>query len=143
MDANGAVKIPLCTEPEFAGRRSAVEVGEASAGAGGGASGDAEGASYGQYVYASFPVDVIVHFSTRPSAFRFSCLPASRVECLLQLPSLQIVFSSKRASDESVPLLSCTVLVILLGSSSDGCQLLFMKKNTLKALYFVTLAITK
>lgn len=62
-----------------------------------------EGASYGQYVYASFPVDVIVHFHMQPSTFRFSCLPASRVECLLQLPSLQIVFSSKRASDESVP----------------------------------------
>lgn len=55
---------------------------------------------YAPYVYASFPVDVIVHFHMQPSAFRFSCLPASRVECLLQLPSLQIVFSSKRATDE-------------------------------------------
>jgi hypothetical protein len=57
------------------------------------------GGSYGQYVYASFPVDVIVHFHMQPSTFRFSCLPASRVECLLQLPSLQIVFSSKRAEE--------------------------------------------
>lgn len=62
--------------------------------------GDAAGAAYGQYVYASFPVDVIVHFHMQPSTFRFSCLPASRVECLLQLPTLQIVFSSKRATDE-------------------------------------------
>lgn len=68
---------------------------------GGGAEGEGE-ASYGQYVYASFPVDVIVHFHMQPSTFRFSCLPASRVECLLQLPSLQIVFSSKRATDEEM-----------------------------------------
>uniref|UniRef100_A0A1B0D1P6 Fragile site-associated protein C-terminal domain-containing protein n=1 Tax=Phlebotomus papatasi TaxID=29031 RepID=A0A1B0D1P6_PHLPP len=46
--------------------------------------------------YASFPVDVIVYFHMQPSTFRFSCLPVSRVECMLQLPSLDIVFSSKR-----------------------------------------------
>lgn len=57
-------------------------------------------ASYGQYVYASFPVDVIVYFHMQPSTFRFSCLPVSRVECMLQLPSLGIVFSSKRTQDE-------------------------------------------
>ncbi|GAB0095271.1 Protein KIAA1109 [Sergentomyia squamirostris] len=51
----------------------------------------------GNYVaYASFPVDVIVYFHMQPSTFRFSCLPVSRVECMLQLPSLDIVFSSKR-----------------------------------------------
>lgn len=55
------------------------------------------------YVYASsFPVDVIVYFHMQPSTFRFSCLPVSRVECMLQLPSLDIVFSSKRA-DEPMP----------------------------------------
>ncbi|XP_075226335.1 transmembrane protein KIAA1109 homolog tweek [Lycorma delicatula] len=54
----------------------------------------------GQYVYASFPVDVIVYFHMQPSTFRFSCLPVSRVECMLQLPSLDIVFSSKRAESE-------------------------------------------
>lgn len=52
------------------------------------------------YVYASsFPVDVIVYFHMQPSTFRFSCLPVSRVECMLQLPSLDIVFSSKRADE--------------------------------------------
>lgn len=56
--------------------------------------------NYGNYVYASFPVDVIVYFHMQPSTFRFSCLPVSRVECMLQLPSLDIVFSSKRAEDE-------------------------------------------
>ncbi|XP_053959946.1 bridge-like lipid transfer protein family member 1 isoform X4 [Anastrepha ludens] len=50
--------------------------------------------------YASFPVDVIVYFHMQPSTFRFSCLPVSRVECMLQLPSLDIVFSSKRSGDE-------------------------------------------
>lgn len=54
----------------------------------------------GNYVYASFPVDVMVYFHMEPSTFRFSCLPASRVECMLQLPSLDIVFSSKRAEEE-------------------------------------------
>lgn len=51
-------------------------------------------------VYASFPVDVIVYFHMKPSTFRFSCLPVSRVECMLQLPSLDIIFSSKRQEDE-------------------------------------------
>lgn len=56
--------------------------------------------SMNQYAYASFPVDVIVFFHMQPSTFRFSCLPVSRVECMLQLPSLDIVFSSKRADTE-------------------------------------------
>ncbi|KAI5697634.1 hypothetical protein M8J75_013435 [Diaphorina citri] len=42
----------------------------------------------GQYVYASFPVDVIVYFHMQPSTFRFSCLP---------------VFSSKRAEGNTCP----------------------------------------
>lgn len=53
--------------------------------------------------YASFPVDVIVYFHMQPSTFRFSCLPVSRVECMLQLPSLDIVFSSKRQEDDRLP----------------------------------------
>ncbi|XP_051162533.1 transmembrane protein KIAA1109 homolog isoform X5 [Leptopilina boulardi] len=57
-------------------------------------------AASGNYVYSSFPVDVIVYFHMQPSTFRFSCLPVSRVECMLQLPSLDIVFSSKRAEEE-------------------------------------------
>ncbi|KAA0194072.1 hypothetical protein HAZT_HAZT004793 [Hyalella azteca] len=50
--------------------------------------------------YSSFPVDVIVYFHMHPCTIRFSCQPVSRVECLLQLPSLDLVFSSKRANDE-------------------------------------------
>ena len=33
--------------------------------------------------------------------FRFSCQPVSRVECILQLPSLNLIFSSKRAEDRA------------------------------------------
>lgn len=42
--------------------------------------------NYNYVAYASFPVDVIVYFHMQPSTFRFSCLPVSRVECMLQLP---------------------------------------------------------
>ncbi|XP_031778306.1 transmembrane protein KIAA1109 isoform X10 [Nasonia vitripennis] len=59
------------------------------------------------YVYASFPVDVIVYFHMQPSTFRFSCLPVSRVECMLQLPSLDIIFSSKRAEEELMEFGEC------------------------------------
>jgi Fragile site-associated protein C-terminus len=48
----------------------------------------------------SFPVDVVVYCHVQPSTFRFSCLPESRVECLLRLPSLHLVFSSKRSEDQ-------------------------------------------
>lgn len=50
--------------------------------------------------YASFPVDVIVYFHVQPTVVRFTCLPVSRVECLLQLPSIDLVFSSKRFQDD-------------------------------------------
>ena len=50
----------------------------------------------------SFPVDVIVYFHMQPCTIRFSCQPVSRVECLLKLPSLNLVFSSKRASDDII-----------------------------------------
>ena len=50
--------------------------------------------------YASFPVDVIVYFHVQPTVVRFCCLPVSRVECLLHLPSIDLVFSSKRSEDE-------------------------------------------
>lgn len=60
---------------------------------------DEEDAAASTY-YASFPVDVIVYFHMQPSTFRFSCQPVSRVECMLRLPALDIVFSSKRAEEE-------------------------------------------
>ncbi|CAG9097779.1 unnamed protein product [Plutella xylostella] len=67
--------------------------------------------------YCLTPVDVMVHFHMQPSTFRFSCLPASRVECLLQLPSLQIVASSKRATDQDVT----EPAIAMGGLSVTGC----------------------
>ena len=57
--------------------------------------------SSGPASYASFPVDVVVSILVQPSIIRFTCLPVSRVECLLRLPSLDVVFSSKRADVEN------------------------------------------
>lgn len=57
----------------------------------------------GQYaVYGSFPVDVVVYLHVQPSVLRFSCLPVSRVECLLQLPSVELTFSSKKSEDDGL-----------------------------------------
>jgi hypothetical protein len=42
----------------------------------------------------SFPVEVIVYFHMQSSTFRFSCIPMSRVECMLRLPSLDMVCMS-------------------------------------------------
>ncbi|KAH9506664.1 hypothetical protein DERF_011385 [Dermatophagoides farinae] len=51
-----------------------------------------------QYVYySSFPVDVIVFFHFQPTIIRLGCLPISRVECLLHLPSIDFVMSSNRS----------------------------------------------
>ncbi|KAG8511214.1 Transmembrane protein, partial [Galemys pyrenaicus] len=50
--------------------------------------------------YASFPVDVVVYVRVQPSQIKFSCLPVSRVECMLKLPSLDLVFSSNRGELE-------------------------------------------
>ncbi|KAG7510686.1 hypothetical protein JOB18_028724 [Solea senegalensis] len=54
--------------------------------------------------YSSFPVDVVVYVRVQPSQIRFSCLPMSRVECMLKLPSLDLVFSSNRGELETPPL---------------------------------------
>ena len=55
----------------------------------------------GSYAYVSIPVDVVVYIKVKPSLIRFSCVPVSRVECLLRLPSLDLVFSTKRADIET------------------------------------------
>lgn len=39
---------------------------------------------------------------TQPSQIKFSCLPVSRVECMLKLPSLDLVFSSNRGELETL-----------------------------------------
>lgn len=60
--------------------------------------GDSPGAQY--VYYASFPVDVMVFFHFQPTIIRLGCLPVSRVECLLHLPSIDLVMSSKRSEFE-------------------------------------------
>ncbi|XP_018416620.1 PREDICTED: uncharacterized protein KIAA1109 homolog, partial [Nanorana parkeri] len=54
--------------------------------------------------YSSFPVDVVVYVRVQPSQIKFSCLPVSRVECMLKLPSLDLVFSSNRSDLETLGL---------------------------------------
>nr|XP_033794435.1 transmembrane protein KIAA1109 homolog isoform X3 [Geotrypetes seraphini] len=51
--------------------------------------------------YSSFPVDVVVYVRVQPSQIKFNCLPVSRVECMLKLPSLDLVFSSNRSELET------------------------------------------
>ena len=48
-----------------------------------------------------FPVDVVVFVSMFPSSVRFTCLPHSTMECLLKLPTLEMIFSTNRL-DENV-----------------------------------------
>ena len=43
-----------------------------------------------------FPVDVVVFVSMLPSSVRFTCLPHSTMECLLKLPTLEMIFSTNR-----------------------------------------------
>lgn len=50
--------------------------------------------------YTTFPVDVIVYFLVQPSVIHLTCLPASRVECLLQLPCTELSFSSTEFVDD-------------------------------------------
>ena len=53
-----------------------------------------------QETTAYFPVDVVVFVSMFPSSVRFTCLPHSTMECLLKLPTLEMIFSTNRL-DES------------------------------------------
>ncbi|XP_048589365.1 transmembrane protein KIAA1109 homolog isoform X3 [Nematostella vectensis] len=50
--------------------------------------------------YSSFPVDVVVVVRVQPSDIRFSCQPVSKVECMLRLPALDVVFSSKSSPNK-------------------------------------------
>jgi hypothetical protein len=47
---------------------------------------------------AYFPVDVIVIVSMLPSSLHFTCQPTSSMNCLLKLPSIDLVFSTKSLS---------------------------------------------
>jgi hypothetical protein len=49
-----------------------------------------------------FPVDVIVIISMLPSSIRFTCAPQSTMECLLKLPTIELVFSTKSLSSGQI-----------------------------------------
>ena len=71
---------------------------------------------------SSFPVDIVVVARVQPSSIRISCLPTSRVECLMNIPSLDISFSSKPSPNKTIN--KSSVLEDLIGSqraqSSDS-----------------------
>ena len=46
----------------------------------------------------SFPIDVVVSLFIQPSVLLFTCLPTHPMECELRLPTVDVVFSSKRAA---------------------------------------------
>lgn len=48
-----------------------------------------------------FPVDVVVFVSMKPSAIRFTCVPQSTMECLLKLPSVEMVVSTSRVDSQT------------------------------------------
>ena len=73
------------------------------------------------YAYASFPVDVVVYIRIQPSFIRFTCLPVSRVECLLRLPSVDVVFSSTKADLDS----SASDTVVVVGKGGGTCSCLW------------------
>ena len=51
----------------------------------------------------SFPIDVVVSLFIQPSVLLFTCLPTHPMECELRLPTVDVVFSSKRALPGNVP----------------------------------------
>ncbi|MEE6461639.1 hypothetical protein FKM82_001355 [Ascaphus truei] len=55
-------------------------------------------------IEAASPAGPRVTFNIQdsPSQIKFSCLPVSRVECMLKLPSLDLVFSSNRSELETL-----------------------------------------
>jgi hypothetical protein len=52
---------------------------------------------------ASFPIDVVVSLFIQPSVLLFTCLPTHPMECELRLPTVDVVFSSKRALPDNLP----------------------------------------
>ena len=47
----------------------------------------------------SMPIDIVVYVCVQPSRVRFTCLPVSRVQCLIKIPSFDFVFSTQKKSD--------------------------------------------
>ncbi|KAK4473737.1 hypothetical protein MN116_003079, partial [Schistosoma mekongi] len=68
-----------------------------------------------EILFEKFPVHAIVHLHVQPFTIRFLCLPTSRMQCLMVLPFLDAVFSTKRddldtvvnRAENNVPRKSC------------------------------------
>uniref|UniRef100_A0A915K7L7 Fragile site-associated protein C-terminal domain-containing protein n=1 Tax=Romanomermis culicivorax TaxID=13658 RepID=A0A915K7L7_ROMCU len=55
------------------------------------------------YTMSSFPVDVIIYMNIQSSNLRFVSQPHSMIECLLRLPQLKLVATSRKADSAIVP----------------------------------------
>lgn len=49
-----------------------------------------------QTVVGSFPIDVVVSVFVQPCVLLFTCLPSDPMECILRLPAVDVLLSSKR-----------------------------------------------
>ncbi|KAA3674461.1 uncharacterized protein DEA37_0009795 [Paragonimus westermani] len=47
--------------------------------------------------WETFPVHTVVHLHVQPLTVRFLCLPTSRMQCLMSLPFLDVIFSTNRS----------------------------------------------
>ncbi|CAH8557692.1 unnamed protein product [Dicrocoelium dendriticum] len=56
--------------------------------------------SFNDSAWETFPVHAVVHLRMQPFTARFLCLPTSRMQCLLILPFMDVVFSTNRDSDQ-------------------------------------------
>lgn len=77
-----------------------------------------------------FPVDVVVFVSMKPSAIRFTCMPQSTMECLLKLPSVEMVVSTSRIDSQTQ-----TKLENILKSEKPEISDEFFLSNSLSASY--------
>ncbi|EDV19837.1 uncharacterized protein TRIADDRAFT_61706 [Trichoplax adhaerens] len=67
----------------------------------------------------SFPVNAFVYVRVEPLDIRLSCMPVSRVECLLQLPSLDLMFTSHSEKKVSMaPYIGLESCAVSSGNSS-------------------------
>ncbi|KAF5400218.1 hypothetical protein PHET_06742 [Paragonimus heterotremus] len=76
--------------------------------------------------WETFPVHTVVHLHVQPLTVRFLCLPTSRMQCLMSLPFLDVIFSTHRCEvdddAESSPIQSeaCNRMPVFSGENRDG-----------------------
>ncbi|KAF6768073.1 hypothetical protein AHF37_03390 [Paragonimus kellicotti] len=76
--------------------------------------------------WETFPVHTVVHLHVQPMTVRFLCLPTSRMQCLMSLPFLDVIFSTNRSEvdgdAESSPIQNeaCNRMPVISGENHDG-----------------------